>query len=283
MKKAFAILAALAISFISVSAYAQEQKKDNYLFNHWSIGVGVLEDFHIQVAGTILPNLQVRVMYNTLQPYIGLASAVLKNNPSVGPIDPFQKSIPVNINQNGIKIDNLDLWAKYSSHNLQFLVDFFPAKRSSFHITGGIILNLTPHMLSATATPNPALSQADRDKELYGISTDPNGVIHLYADYGLKTVRPYLGIGFGKPVDLEKRVSVSVDLGVAYIGGLHIYSQSYFNDPNKPEQVELNEAWVNKYPAIQENLGPEFTQYVRIANNFPVMPYVRFAVNVRLF
>lgn len=283
MKKAFAILAALAISFISVSAYAQEQKKDNYLFNHWSIGVGVLEDFHIQVAGTILPNLQVRVMYNTSQPYIGLASAVLKNVPDVGAIDPFQKSIPVNINQNGIKIDNLDVWAKLNSHELRFLVDFFPIRRSSFHVTGGLIVDLTPHLLQATATPNPPLSQADRDKELYGISTDPNGVIHMYADYGLKAVRPYVGIGFGKPVNLEKRVSVSVDMGLAYIGGLHVYSQSYFNDPNKPVEVELNEAWVNKYPDIKDNIGAEAPKYINIANNFPVLPYIRFAVNVRLF
>ena len=45
----------------------------------------------------------------------------------------------------------------------------------------------------------------------------------------------------------------------------------------------LNEAWVNKYPDIKDNIGAEAPKYINIANNFPVLPYIRFAVNVRLF
>lgn len=294
MKKTIAILAILAVSFISVNAYAQKQEKDNYLFNHWSVGVGFLEDFHVQVAGTILPNLQVRVIYNTLHPYLAIANGILKNNPNVGAIDPFVKSIPMNINQNGIKIDNLDLSARFASRELEFLVDFFPGKSSSFHFTGGIIVDVSPRMLDATATPNPALPAGDRaTKEVFGISTDPNGVVHMYAAYGLKVVRPYLGIGFGRPVDLKKRVGVSVDMGLAYIGGLHLYSQTYIDDPtipndgpDNPVEVELNEAWMNKYPDIKNNLGADAAQYISIlntVNSFPVLPYIRFAINVRLF
>ena len=300
MKKTLAILAALAISFVSVNAYAQKQEKDNYLFNHWSIGVGVLEDFHVQVAGTILPNLQIRLLYGSYQPYIALGSAILKNT-SVGAIDPYVNSFALGdggYHQNGINIDKIDVEARIRTHELQMMVDFFPVKGSAFHVSGGLVFDISPDLLSAKATPksndgSPALQPSDMGKKsIAGISTDLEGNINLRASYGLSVVRPYVGIGFGRPVNLEKRVSVSFDMGLTYVGGLHLYTHNYVNTYPDPTVVEINGAYLNDPnnkvgdKTVKETLGADadkIIQYVDMTNTFPIMPYIRFAVNVRLF
>lgn len=288
MKKTTALVAALAVSLFSVNAFAQksESQNESFFFNHWSVGVGLLEDFHIQAATTILPNLQLRVLYSTLHPYVGVADTFLKKNPNIGTINPFHYSFPVGYKGNGMQIDNIDLDAQLLSREINLFLDFFPSEISSIRFTGGVIIDLTPRIINATGTPNPALSQADRDKEFFGISADPQGLVHMYATYGLKTIRPYLGIGFGRPVDVQKRVSVNFDLGVAYINGLHIYSESYFDDPNNPKPVELNEKWFNDYPDAKNALGSsadKIIEYIGMANSFPVLPYARLTLNVRLF
>lgn len=300
MKKTLAILAAAAISLLSVNAYAQKQEKENYLFNHWSVGVGVLEDLHIQVAGTILPNLQVRLQFATAQPYVGLASAILKNT-SVGAINPYQHSFPLGdggYHQNGINIDKVDVEARLRASEINLMVDFFPVKESAFHITGGVNFALAPDIVTAKATPksndgSPALQPSDMGKKaIAGISTDPNGDVNVRVAYGLPSVRPFVGIGFGRPVNLEKRVSVSVDMGLTYVGGIHVFTHNYVPTYPDPTVVEINGAYIND-PAnkvgdktVKEALGADadkIVQYVDMVNTFPVMPYIRFAVNVRLF
>ena len=75
-------------------------------------------------------------------------------------------------------------------------------------------------------------------------------------------------------------------MGVAFIGGAHLYSYDYSSGSRVP--VELNEAWINdpNNAELKANLGDSVNDIVpklRMANNFPVMPYLRLTVNVRLF
>ena len=74
--------------------------------------------------------------------------------------------------------------------------------------------------------------------------------------------------------------------GVAYIGGLHVYAKNYYADPQKPVDVELNQAWIDANPDIKENMGADYDRavnYLNMVNKFPVMPYMRFTLAVRLF
>ena len=295
MKKTTAILAALALTLFSVNAWAQAPQKDNQFLNHWSVGVGLLEDAHVQVAGTILPSLQVRVLYSTLSPYVAIADGITKNNPNVGGINPFRKTIPVNADLNGVKIDNLDLEAQLKSSELQLMLDFFPSQISNFHFTGGLIVDFTPNILTAKLTPEtngqPALKPAADGSglvEFGGVSPDPNGDVNVWACYGTKKIRPYIGIGFGRAVDLEKRVHLTMDLGFAYIGGLHVFSEGYLQDWPNAKEVEITEEWCNntKLPGgktVTESVGARTVEYVGMANSFPVLPYARLTLNVRLF
>lgn len=303
MKKTTAIVAALAVSLFCANAFAQAPEKESYLFNHWSVGVGLSlpHGLNVQAAGTILPNLQVRVVYNNMFPYIGIANAVLKNNPNVGSINPFVTSIALpggGYHQNGVNIDKIDIEGRLKSSELNFLIDFLPSEISSIRLTAGVVLDLSPDMVTITGKPvsndgSAALQPSDcGNVEIAGITTDLQGNVNFRASYGLKTVRPYLGFGFGRPVDPSKRVTVNFDLGVAYTGGIHLYSQSYLLNPQKPAEVELNEAWINDpnnkvgNQTLKEALGTSadsFIKYVGMANSIPIMPYLRFTINVRLF
>lgn len=300
MKKTTAFLAALAVSLFCVNASAQAPEKESYLFNHWSVGVGLLEDFHVQATGSILPNLQIRVLYNTLTPYIAIADAITKNNPNIGGINPFVKDIPVNADLNGVTIKDMNLEAKLNSRELHLLVDFYPSDISSIHFTGGVIFDLSPQMVTAHITPRgndgSAILKPGADGSglvgFGGVSPDPNGVINVWAAYGLPTVRPYLGVGFGRPLDVKKRVSVNFDLGVAVIGGLRFYAEGYEDSVgvNWPtaKAVELSEEWCNTTTlpggkTVTEQVGSNYIEYVGMASSFPVLPYARLTLNVRLF
>ena len=297
MKKTLTIFAAL---ILGASAYAQApEQEDNQLFNHWSVGVGLLEDLHFQVAGTITPNLQVRLVYNTFQPYIGIADSFIKKSPDIGSINPFTKRVDLpddGIHQNGVNIDFIDLTAQFRSSEMDLFVDYFPSKTGSFHFTGGLIVDLSPNMLTASGVPGnnsgqPAIQPSDYGtKEIAGLTTDLEGKFNLRASYGLKTVRPYLGIGFGRAVDLKRRVRVTVDLGVAYIGGLHVYGESYIDNYPERKDVELNSAWMTTTSvdgkSIKEHIGKDadnVIKYTDLANGFPVLPCARFTITCRLF
>ena len=296
MKKTTSILATLAVTLFCVNASAQTVEKESYLFNHWSVGVGLLEDFHIQAAGTILPNLQVRLVYSTLHPYIGIASAILKNNPNVGSLTPFTKTVPVNQTVSGVTIKDLNIEARLHSRELNLLIDFFPSEMSNLHITGGVIFDLSPDLIKASLTAvdnagNPVLKPAADGSGLVsfgGVSPNPDGVINLKVNYGLKTVRPYLGIGFGRPVTMDKRVSVNFDLGVAYIGGIHFMSEGYLNTWPEAEAVDLNENWIETTTlpggkTVKQTIGSGLANYLGMANTLPLLPYLRLTVVCRLF
>ncbi len=302
MKKTLTLVTMLALSLFSVNAYAQHHAEydgeDNYLFNHWSVGVGILEDIHFQVAGTITPNLQVRLVYNTLHPYISIADNIVQKHTELNGINPLHETFDLGdgIHTNGINIDKIDFTGSFKSRELNLLVDYFPSKKSSFHVTGGLILDLTPNMFAGTGTPlsndgQPALQPSDYGtKEFIGITTDLEGKVNGKVCYGLSTVRPYVGIGFGRAVNTNKRVTVGLDLGVAYTGGLHAYAENYMVDyPNKID-VELNEEWtINNEingKTIKEHMGKDadkYIKYVNFANKFPILPYLRFTINCRLF
>lgn len=297
MKKTFAIVAALAVSLFSVNAFAQEQEKESYLFNHWSVGVGLIDDFHVSVAATVLPNLQIRAMYSTLTPYLGIASAITKNKADIGPLNPFHKVMDFNKSVNGVDIKSLDILANVQSRDLHLLVDFFPAKGSKFHLTAGAIISFTPDLVKVAATAldangNPALKPDADGNGLVSfgdVTPNPEGVINARIGYGLSRIRPYVGIGIGRPVATDKRVSVNFDLGLAYMGGVKVFSEGYMNNWPNAEVVEINQKWLEttKLPGssktLKEEMGETTAGYFTSANTFPVLPYLRLTINVRLF
>ena len=295
MKKIIAFVATLAVSMAAFSAYAQQApEQENVLFKHVSVGVGVgiLDGLQFQVSTTILPNLQARILYTDFFPYVGIANGILKNKAGIG-INPFEYNITgINYHDNGVNIDEINLSGKAHQRNISLLADFYPSKKSSFHITGGLMVSLTPSLLSAkgvlknTKNTDPVMDDQDKGHvKFYGVTTDKQGDILLDIQYGANVVKPYLGIGFGRPCTTKSRVGVNFDMGVAYVGGIHAYSYDY--SQGSPQKVELNEDWVNApgNEDVKDKAGEagNYLMYVSKANKFPVMPYLRFTVNVAIF
>ncbi|MBQ3812370.1 MAG: hypothetical protein II841_02255 [Bacteroidales bacterium] len=297
MKKVLAIASAVALTLASFSAQAQIADQENVLFNHWSIGVGFgfTEGIQITAGTTILPNLQGRIVYNTLSPVVAIANPIVaKFAPEYG-VNPISATIAVGIHETSprIDVDEVNVNGNIHDRSLALLADFFPSKKSSFHITGGVMFNIHPQLVSLTATlvnkssSEPAIDPSNyANTEFFGITTDPEGKVHLGLQSGLNVVQPYLGIGFGRPVSLNSRVSFNFDLGVTYIGGFHLVSRNYYENPEKPVNVELNQAWIDANPDIKENMKDNYdtvTKYLNMVNGFPVQPYMRFTLAVRLF
>lgn len=297
MKKVLAIASAVALTLASFNAQAQIADQENVLFNHWSIGVGFgfTEGIQITAGTTILPNLQGRIVYNTLSPVVAIANPIVaKFAPEYG-VNPISATIAVGIHETSprIDVDEVIINGNLHDRSLALLADFFPSKKSSFHITGGVMFNIHPQLLSLTATlvnkssSEPAIDPSNyANTEFFGITTDPEGKVHLGLQSGLNVVQPYLGIGFGRPVSLKSRVSFNFDLGVTYIGGFHLVSRNYYENPEKPVNVELNQAWIDANPDIKDNMKDNYdtvTKYLNLVNGFPVQPYMRFTLAVRLF
>ena len=266
MKKAMSLLTALLISASAV--FAQELG----IFNHLSIGVGLLgtDGEGIQVAAPLGNHFQVRGGFTThaLFPVIGtavLGIPAVKNatNGKVESVNPFRyKLTGLGMEQGNIKIDNLDVEGKFISNNPELLFDFFPFRNAAFHITAGAYFNLNPKgLIQVKGVPTDANGNASfpesmrANARIYGITSDPDGNILLDAQWKNKVVRPYLGIGFGRPVSLKRRVGVNFDLGVAYTGGLRLVSYDYFDDVNKPNTVVLDGNWVDN--TLLKNADPD--------------------------
>ncbi len=295
MKKIFAFATTLALSLTFFSARAQEApQQENVLFKHVSagVGIGLLDGLQVQVATSILPNLQARLLYTDFFPYVSIANGLAKKHAGIG-INPLEYKVTgIDYHKNGVNIDEINISGKTHQRNLSLLADFYPAKKSSFHITGGLMVSLSRSLVSGTGvlknTTNgdPVMSEQDKGHvEIFGVTTDLNGDVQIDIQYKANRVKPYLGIGFGRPCSTKHRVGVNFDMGVAYTGGIHAYSYNYTE--GTPVKVELNEAWVNDpgNQDVKDNLGEaeSLLKYVSTANKIPVMPYLRFTVNVAIF
>ena len=303
MKKTLAILTALAVSAFCVNAYAQIPEQDNQLFNHWSVGVGIglTEGVQFSAATTITPNLQARIIFNTISPVVAIANPIVSRNVenlSLKPLSFTQTGLGIKSNSPKIDLDKIVAEGKLQQSNLAVLADFFPSANGVFHLTGGVILNFSPAILSTTASMynaqgGPAIDPSNYAKtEFFGLSTDLEGKLHMDVKYGLQRIQPYLGVGFGRPVDVNGRVGFNFDLGVAYVGGVHVVAKNYYKNimenPENPTpvDVELNKAWIDANPDIKDALGADYdsiTKYMNLANSFPIEPFIRFTLSVRLF
>lgn len=279
MKKTLAVLVALAVS---LAAFAQV-KNQNVLFKHLSLGVGIGDDIHAEVATTLTPWLQMRVMYSTVMPYISLASPLADKFMKGASLAPLHVPVNVNYKSAEINIDQVDIDGSFNWHDINLLFDLYPARNSVFHFTVGALFGLSPKLMTAVGKPTPALPQSDwANTRFMGVTTNPQGNIDIEARFSMSTVKPYVGVGFGRPVTKNNVVGVNLDLGVAYIGGIHAYSKDYYGDVNAPKDVEINSAWVNSEPKVREQVG-EYTKYIDMLNSFPVLPILRITLNVRLF
>lgn len=139
----------------------------------------------------------------------------------------------------------------YSNLNGQLLLDWHPAG-NGFRISAGAYLSapkVHAHAMmidaktgesimkqQSTLDPNnmPSITIFDANDESQRVSIQPSSEATLDATVTLgRTVRPYLGIGYGQMAPSDKPVSFFIDLGVLLSGKVRIASPNVIaGDPN---------------------------------------------------
>lgn len=245
MKK---LLAVSLVALLSFSA-AQAQNDDKMIFNHLSVGIttGTPGLIGVDLATTCTPYLQIRagisimpnIKYNTDIKMNG--SDVTKFNNDIANINSAIAANPgIGISPISGRVENeYAIQGKMGWTNGKILFDFFPFTSKGFplfitvgaYFGGSEIISVYNKDDGALALVNEANAAIDATKPYaatYGI--DP-GLKKIYGEVGeyklgpdaqgnvkfdvkVNGFKPYLGIGFGRPVPMTKRIGFQVELGM---------------------------------------------------------------------
>ena len=138
----------------------------------------------------------------------------------------------------------MDITASLGLVNGKFLVDFYPGLISSFHFTAGLyigkekLINLDGKMKQLAQVMSVLESSGANlwnnqytDSDKYRLT--PRELSNLNAAFAINTVKPYIGLGFGRAVP-KRRVGVSFDFGAFYMGAPKIKS----DNPNMQNMID---------------------------------------------
>lgn len=264
MKKSTAFLAALALLLPCLSVHAQEQD-DKQIFNHMGAGLTVgLDGVGLEVAAPLTPYLQLRGGYSFF-PY------TYKNVFHI-------KKFVVN---DGTVVDLTDLPISATAWKGgvgKVLVDIFPGKETTFRFTAGAFFG-SGKLIAATGDLTSAITP-DLYRTMVGYkgiqaSTDENG--YAYIDAIVPKVLPYLGIGFGRGVNLKSRVGAAFELGAVYTGGLKITTYDFSHPLEVKTSVITSSDTVDDAGKMLDN------GIIDKVSAVPVFPIMKFSIFVRLF
>lgn len=268
MKKIIAVLVALSVSAMSV--FAQEDKQ---IFNHLAVGPTIgFDGLGIELATTITPYLQLRLGASIeVPPSITIQGKNISALPETIDINddqrPFRNVASIKGSFNG------------GLPSGKLLLDVYPGKNTGFHFTLGV-LYCQPQLLgldvdlSKTLKPEEYASyyiQLQEGNQHSRISSDKNG--HIHAAIVSNVIRPYVGLGFGRQIRPDSRVSVSFDMGLVYTGGLKaaVYDYTY------------GTKGVNENIITSEMIDSKDGGAIDIASKIPVLPMMKLNVMIRIF
>lgn len=90
--------------------------------------------------------------------------------------------------------------------SISLLADYYPG-RSTFHLTGGLIVN--NNAVDLTITPTGTYEVGVKT-----FTTDEIGKLDGIVEFA--KVNPYIGLGWGKATNPDKRIGFNFDLGLVY-------------------------------------------------------------------
>ena len=253
--------------------FAQLDPDEMGFFNHLSVGVSAGTDgIGIQLAAPLSPHFSLRAGYSFF-PNIDIKADIdLGKNPAF-------------INGEGQKID-LSIDTKLNQGNVLF--DYYPSLNSSFHITAGAyfgnsnILSVgnKEQFIRSELHGKAGINLASEADPEYTIVTDADGNIKV--DLSVNSLRPYLGIGFGRAVP-RKRIGLQFDLGVQFWGTPKVKTNLMYKDYSQGE-------YVRRYEKVDHNrITNPGSDYKDIKDNLKdlsklaVYPMLTLRLNGRLF
>ena len=202
-----ALFILIACFSFQMAANAQEEKT---LFNHMALGVSVGTDgigvdaavqatnfLGIRVGGAFMPHLK------------------------------FSGDYDIDSESASITSKTVTIEGKIQKVDAKVLFDFFPFRKSSFHVTAGAYIGGSKVL--SLRNKNEFLAREDWGVTGvkigdYRITSDDEG--NVKADIRVNAFKPYLGIGFGRTMPRNKRIGVMCDLGVKFWGKPGVWANS---------------------------------------------------------
>lgn len=255
MKRILSLTLALALT-LPFGAGAQS-------FNHLSLGLGAGTDgLGLELASPIGSHLELRAGYGMA---LGLLGYTFKD-----------LSIPEHPGSASGSSVKVPITAKLGMSDARLLLNIYPSGTGGFHFTVGAYMG-AQRFARATATGLPNdYNTAGIEVDDYLVKAD-GGVLDAYLGApGLGApafaVKPYVGVGFGRAVDPDKRVSFVFDLGAQYQG--------------KPGIWASGEGLTGRVKDVQiapESLGDASATIDKYAGYLSFWPTLNFHLYVKLF
>ena len=226
-------ISAFIVSLFCLQAAQAGEPIEYGLFNHLAIGASLgTEGYGFDLAMPVAKWAAVRGGISKYPQYKYTATVDISD---------LRKETPQ------ITADEIQIEAKLNDEiNYKILVDLYPFKKSSFHITGGAYFGDSRYLVSVY-NKEPFMSKENWGRTGvkvgdYKITTDENGIIkgNLETD----AIKPYVGIGFGRAVP-KRRINFAFDLGARFWGepGIYMNTLDKWGDSN---YTQLTKEGLNK-------------------------------------
>lgn len=244
MRKVFQLMGFVATMLLATNVSAQ----DRQLCNHLSIGAEVgTTGWGFEAAMPLTHYVTFRTGFTTLPR--------------------FNVNFDINYTTKGEK-KNVDVCGRVHMSDYKLLVDIYPFKHSSFHVTGGFYAGLP----DLGTVYNTGLLDVDEGEGLeigdVFVRPDDEGTVNLKLQ--TNSFKPYAGLGFGRPISTKHKVSVAFDLGVQFWGtpALKVYS---------PDE----EGWIKTHKDDIDD--KDFHDAVKIIEKVKVYPVLNFRIYYNVF
>lgn len=170
-------------------------------------------------------------------------------------------------------IDNLIVRGTSDIKSFNAMLDLFPGRKTNFHFTVGLYSGNGALANATNVEPliEPGVGMNFGPEKNIFVSADENGQVHL--DIATeKVLMPYFGIGSGRALNPNKRVSACFDIGACYCGGIHVAANGLNMRNGQMEYVYLtSEDAMNKDRGLIDMLA-----------KVPVLPIMKLSVFVRI-
>ncbi len=262
------VMAALGIG----KSLAQLAPEDYKYFNHLSAGISLgLDGIGFDVAAPMTYNFAVRAGY-TFMPRIKYSNDIKLDNSAV------------------FTAPNVDIEGKLKMGDFHLLFDYYPFKKSSFHLTAGAYIG--GRTIASVYNAGPFVKEAywgNSGIELgstrsiysqYSLVAGDDGNINL--DMKVNAFKPYVGIGFGRAIT-KHRVGVQFDLGVQFWGKPGVYGNVKYFDYEEGDFVIRNERLERGRITTDNEDYKDISEAIRIMEKFRVYPVLKIRVNCRIF
>ena len=245
MKKVIYLLGFVVAMLTSSTVSAQ----DKNLFNHVSVGAEVgLTGYGFEIATPVTRHVTLRTGFTTLPRFT-------------------VKVKDIHYTTHGDKKStNLDARVHMSDYKL--LADIYPFKHNSFHLTPGFYAGV-PNL--GTGHNTTALDvRPGEGLEIGGVFVRPDASNQVHLRMQTRSFKPYVGLGFGRPISAKHRLNMAFDLGVMFWGKpkLKVFS------PDEDKWIQVSKADVD---------DKDFHDFMDKMEKVTIYPVLNFRIYYRIF